>query len=164
MSEYQTQSITREQLMVMSVNLLHRAFIEAPRTEAKKLYRQIADGDTVALTQVRMDDGGILHFDLALDHSEYDGSLNYSAFRASMATVLQNLANALQKKQDINTFSADNNPNRMIFGITGVTADKDVPAVMVVSADVRSAEGRVVLRPMYLDYQQFLRSEGAGDA
>ncbi len=164
MTQSQNLSMTREQLMVMSVNLLHRAFIETPRTESKKLYREIADGNTVAFTQVRMDDGGLLRFDMALDHSEYDGALNYSAFRASLATVLQNLANALQSEQDINTFNANNNPNNMIFGITGVTADREVPAVMVISAEVKPADGAVLLRPMYLDYQQFLRSEEAGNA
>lgn len=168
MADYESTSISQEQLMVMSVNLLHRAFVEASRTESKKLFREIEGGKTVALTQVKMDDGGLLRFDVALDHTEYEGALNYSAFRASLATVLQNLGSALQKKQEINSFSANNNPNNMIFGITGVTMENDTPAVMVISAVVNVAEASVLLRPMYLDYQQFLQSQeaetGSGNA
>ncbi len=164
MAEYQTQSISREQLMIMSINLLHRAFIEAPRTESKNLYRDIVEGNRVALTQVSMDDGGLLRFDVSLDHSEYEGTLNYSAFRDSLATVLASLATALQDNEEISIFSANEDPNTMIFGKTGVTVDKDVPAVMVVSAKIDAADASVLLQPMYLDYQQFLQSQEAGNA
>ena len=163
MPQYQSQSISRQQLMVMSVNLLHRAFMEAPRTVSKSLYRDIFEGNTVSLTEVQMDDGTLLRFDLALDHSEYHGSLNYSAFRASLSSVLGSLAAALQSEQEVAIFSANDDPDQMIFGKTGVTLDQEVPAVMVLSARVRASEAAVLLRPMYIDHRQFLQAREAAD-
>jgi hypothetical protein len=39
MADTQSQSIPRDQFLTMAINLLHRAFIEASRTEAKNLFK-----------------------------------------------------------------------------------------------------------------------------
>jgi hypothetical protein len=162
MASVQNQSIPRDQFLTMAINLLHRAFIEAGRTEAKKLYRTVAEGKTVPLTKVEMEDKSVVRFDLSLDHSEYDGTLNYGAFRNSLATLLSNLARALQEGHQIPSFSAQGDDKNQIIGITGVTMERDVPAVMVLSVNVSNRDAAVMLRPMYLDYQQFLRSQEDG--
>jgi len=159
MATQQTQSIPGDQFLTMAINLLHRAFVEATRTEAKKLYRDIEAGKSIALTRVEMEDKSLVRFDLSLDHSEYQGTLNFGAFKASLSTVLANLVKALQAGQKIPRFSAEGDDNNMIFGITGVTVERDVPAVMVLSVRVHPSDAVVMLRPMYLDYQQFLRSQ-----
>lgn len=162
MAQTETQTIPREQFLTIAINLLHKAFIEAKRTEAKKLFRTVAEGKAIALTKVKMEDESVVRFDLSLDHSEYDGTLNFGAFRASLGTVLANLVKALQEEKPISTFSAEGNDDNMIFGITGVTVERDVPAVMVLSVQLNQREAAIMLRPMYLDYQQFLRSQGDG--
>ncbi|KZX59222.1 hypothetical protein A3709_16920 [Halioglobus sp. HI00S01] len=159
MADNQTQSIERDKFLTMAVNILHRAFIEAPRTDAKNLFKQVAEGKAVPLTKVEMEDKSVVRFDLALDHSEYPGTLNYSAFRTSLATTLGNLVNALQNKQNIPSFTAQNQPNNQIIGITGVTVEDDVASVMVLSVQTADREAAVLLRPMYLDYDQFQRSQ-----
>lgn len=159
MATNQTQSIPGEQFLTMAINLLHRAFVEANRTEAKKLYREIEGGKAVALTRVEMEDKSLVRFDVSLDHSEYEGALNFGAFKASLTTVLANLVKALQSGQKIPRFSAEGDDSNMIFGITGVTVEREVPAVMVLSVRVHPSEPVVMLRPMYLDYRQFQQSQ-----
>lgn len=159
MATTQTQSIPREQFLTLSINLLHRAFVESTRTEAKKLFNMVAQGGPVGLTQVQMEDKSTVRFDLALDHSEYDGKLNYGAFRASLMTLLSNLASAIKEEREIQTFGAENDPNNMIFGITGVTIEREVPAVMVLSTTTSASDAGVLLRLMYLDYKQFQASQ-----
>lgn len=168
MASTETHSMPRNQFLTIAVNLLHRAFVETPRTEAKNLFRGLAEGRRAALTRVEMEDKSTVRFDLSLDHSAYKGSLNYGAFRASLRALLGNLVAALQEDRDIATFGAENNPDRMIFGITGVTEEDGVPAVMVLAADIGSGDA-VQLQLMYLDYTQFRRSQApqpapAGDA
>lgn len=159
MASNQTQSIPRDQFLTMAINLLHRAFIDSTRTEAKNLFKSVAAGRVVPLTRVEMEDKSILRFDVSLDHSEYRGTLNFGAFKASLATLLGNLVRALQEGQQIPSFTAQGNDKSQIIGITGVTVEEDVPAVMVLSVQTSEREAAVMLRPMYLDYEQFQRSQ-----
>ncbi len=159
MATTQTTSLPTDQFLTMAINLLHKAFIEQNRTEAKKLFRTVAEGKIVPLTNVQMEDKSVVRFDVSLDHSEYRGNLNFGAFRASLATTLANLVKAMQEGRTINTFTAEQNENNMIFGITGVTVENEHPAVMVISAQVSDRGAAVMLRPMYLNYEQFLKSQ-----
>ena len=52
MSQLETQSISREQFLTICTNMLYRAFVQASRTDAKKLFREISDGRPVRLTKL----------------------------------------------------------------------------------------------------------------
>ena len=165
MAQTQSQEIPQETFLTMSANLLHKAFIESARTDAKNLYKQISEGKRVALTQVQMEDKSTVRFDLSLEHSEYQGSLNYSGFRASLATLIGNLVTALQKEEKIPVFNAQHDPNVKMFGVTAVTVDDEQPSVMVLGADSSGTEASIALRLMYIDPSQFeVRDEGEGSA
>ncbi len=163
MSQEETQSIPQAQFLTMSANLLHRAFIESTRTDAKNLFRQLAEGTRVALTRVEMEDKSLVRFDLSLDHSEYRGKLNYGGFRNSLGTLVANLSTALQKEQEISSFTAQDQPGKMMFGVTGVTVEEDQPNVMVLGADVSGGQANVVLQLMYVDPQQFTENKDGAE-
>ena len=112
-----------------------------------------------------MADKSTVRFDLSMDHSEYAGSLNFGAFRASLTALLSKLAAAIKSGEDIVTFGAAGDANNVIYGVTGVTVERNVPSVMVLSSHTGGKEPAILLRLMYLDYQQFLASqqEEAGD-
>ena len=71
--------------------------------------------------------------------------------------LLANLTQTLQDKKNIKVFNADGDPNSVIFGVTGVAYEKDVPSVLVLGADSGNDRPSVMLRLMYLDYSQFER-------
>ena len=96
MSRIETQSMPREQFLTIAVNLLHRAFMEARRDDAKILFRALMEGRRAPLTNVQMEDKSTVRFDLSMDYSQYDGSLNFGAFRASLTALLANLADAIK--------------------------------------------------------------------
>ena len=159
MSRVETQSMPRDQFLTISVNLLHRAFMEAKRTDAKNLFKAVSEGKRVALTNVQMEDKSTIRFDLSMDHSEYVGTLNYGAFRSSLMALLSNLAAAVKEQAQIPTFGAEGNPDNVIFGVTGVSVEKDVPSVLVLSSNTSGQDASVMLRLMYLDYHQFIASQ-----
>ncbi|MEP5568920.1 MAG: hypothetical protein ABJN62_13855 [Halioglobus sp.] len=159
MSRVETQSMPREQFLTISVNLLHKAFMDAKRTDAKNLFRAVSEGKRVALTNVQMADKSTVRFDLSMDHSEYDGTLNFGAFRSSLMALLSNLAGAVKEQAKIPTFGAEGDPDNIIFGVTGVSVEKDVPSVLVLSTSTAGQDASVMLRLMYLDYQQFIASQ-----
>jgi hypothetical protein len=155
MATRQNQSIERDKFLLMSVNLLHKAFIDANRTEAKNLYRSIAEGALVKLTRVQMEDKSTLGVNLSLDQSEFHGKLNYGAFRASLGALIGNVGQTLKEEKDYPVFSGEGDSGSIIFGITAVTAEGEQPNVMVLGTDTQAADASVTLRLMYLDPAQF---------
>lgn len=165
MAQTQTQTIPREKFLLMSVNLLHRALLETNRTQAKNLYRELSDGRAVHLTNVQMEDRSTVRFDLSLDHSEYRGKLNFGTFRTSLTVLIARLSDALREQRNISVFTAENDPNVMIFGVTGVTWQDGEPSVLVLGADSGAGQPSVMLKLMYLDHSQFGEpGEGSEDS
>ena len=156
MSQLETQSIPRDQFLTISTNMLYRAFIDASRTDAKKIFREISEGRTVRLTNLQMEDRSTVEFRLSMDHSEFRGRLNYSAFRASLGNLIGKIAKTLEEKKDIQTFGANNAEEAMIFGITGLTIEDGQPNLMVLSATMGARDANVMLRLAYLDPDQFV--------
>ena len=154
----QSQSIPQDTFLRMSANLLHKAFQEASRTQSKNLFRDLNEGRTVALTQVKMEDESLLRFDLAIDCTEFRGNLNFGAFKASVQVLIGNLAKALEEGKELPVYTAEGNTDTLLFGCTAVTVEKDQPNVMVLGADTATAEGVVKLNLMYLNPEQFAAS------
>ena len=159
MASSQIQSMPQEKFLLVAVNLLHAAFVEAARTEAKNLYNEISQGSIVHLTSVRLADDSIARFDVSLAHGEYQGSLNYGAFRASLTSLIGNISKVLSEEKELRVFSSLNGGNAMIFGITAVTHEDNKPNVMVLAADTGQEGGGTTLQLMYLNPEQFAGSE-----
>jgi len=155
MARYQTQSIPTGKFLSMSANLLHRAFIEANRTTAKQAFRELSGGRTLPIATVKMEDESTVRFRVALDHSEFRGRFNYGAFRASLATLLANIAGALREGKPVSTFAGAGGEGTTIFGISAVTVEEGAPSVMVLGAELGAPGAGVLLRLMYLDPAQF---------
>lgn len=155
MAPYKTQSIPTGKFLSMSANLLHRAFIETSRTSAKQAFRALSGGGTVPIATVKMEDNSTVRFTVALDHSEFRGRFNYGAFRASLATLLGNIAGVLREGKAVSTFAGAGDGDTTIFGVSAVTVEEGTPSVMVLGADLGAPGTGVVLRLMYLDPAQF---------
>lgn len=156
-----SQTVSREKFLTMSVNLLYKAFLESRRTEAKQVFRDMLAGKSVPLTKVQMEDRSLVRFDVALDHSLYQGKLNFGSFRAGLALLVARLSDALREQRDITVFTAEHDPNVMIFGVTAVTWEEGEPSVMVLGADSSRDSGAVELRLQYLDPEQFQTGEAS---
>lgn len=161
MAQNQTHSISQEKFLMMSANLLHKAFIESLRTEAKNVYKEVAAGNAIHLSTVQMEDQSTMRVTLSLDQSEFQGKLNYGAFRASLATLIGNITQTLRDEKDFPVFNAEEGDATMIFGITAVTVEEDKPNVMVLGAELGGQGGATMLRLMYLDPEQFAAQQTA---
>ena len=164
MASSQIQSMPQEKFLLVALNLLHTAFVEASRTEAKKLYSEIFQGSIVHLTSVKLADESIARFDLSLAHGEYQGSLNYGGFRASLAALISNISKVINEKKELRVFNAMNGGNAMIFGITAITHEDDKANVMVLAVDSGEEGGGTTLQLMYLNPTQFTNSQVSSDA
>jgi|TARA_R100000005_G_scaffold77213_1_gene44426 hypothetical protein len=161
MAQNPTKSIPRDQFLTIAVNLLYKAFLENRRTEAKNVFRDLATGRSVHLTNVVMEDKSQVRFDVALDHSEFRGKLNFGAFRSSLAMLVAQLSDALRAGKDIKVFSEQNNPDNVVFGLSAATEEEGEVNVMVLGADSNAARGSIELRLQYLDPAQFAQESQA---
>lgn len=161
MSQFQIQSIAQEKFLLVAVNLLQQSLVEAMRTDAKQRFNQLYTGNTIPLATVRMEDNSTAAFQLSLSHSEFQGKLNFGAFRASVSALIHNIARALREQKDIKVFNALNGGSAMIFGITAVTVETAQTNVMVLAADSRKDGGATSLQLMYLDPTQFAAAAGS---
>ena len=155
MPQSQTQSIPREQFLIMAANLLHKILLDAPRTQAKNMYKDLDKGQVVQLANVKMEDKSTARFSVTLDHSEFKGKINFGAFRASLGLLVSNLGQALTDKKDIQVFTQEDDPNVVIFGITAVTREESNANIMVLGADTGDGQPSVMLRLQYIDNSQF---------
>ncbi|MFT4823055.1 MAG: hypothetical protein ACJAUG_001413 [Halioglobus sp.] len=153
------QSIPQEQFLNIAGNLLHRAFLDSTRTKAKNTFKALAAGKTVPLTNVEMEDKSTVRFDIALDHSEYLGSINFGAFRSSVTVLIASLGENLGKEEQIKVFTEQDNPNAMIFGVTAVTQESDEPNIMVLGANMSADNPSVLLRLLYINHEQFAAAQ-----
>jgi len=161
MSRSRIQSIPQEKFLLVAANLLQQALIEATRTEAKKSYNELLLGNSLPLAAVRMEDDSTAVFHLSLSHSEFQGRLNFSAFRASVSALVGNIIRTLREQKAIKVFNAMNGGSAMIFGITAVTVESRQTNVMVLAADSRKEDDVTTLQLMYLDPTQFASPGGA---
>lgn len=153
MALYRTQSITPEKLLVIAANILHKAFFECTRLEAKRRYQFVHDGRTVFLLKLRVDDGSELEVNLNLERSELRGKLNFSVFRNLVGQLLNAYADQLNKKLTLNTFS-DEERKRWVYLIPAV-AQADSQLNMLVLAANMAQPGVLNLELMFIDPAQF---------
>ena len=154
MSANTTQSLSQDKFLTLSANMLNQAFLENTRTKAKSVYRQLVDGKTVILMNVEMDDESTTRFDLAMDCSAYQGSLNFSAFRANLTQLIFNLGESVKQGDPIPVFTLEDESSSKIFGVTALCHEGDQTNVMALSADMSEERPSVLLKLMYLDHEQ----------
>lgn len=159
MPQSQTQSLPRDKFLTMAANLLHKMLLDVPRTEAKNAYKEIVKGRGIHLATVRMEDQSTVKFAVSLDYSEFKGKMNFGAFRNSLILLISNLGQALNDNKEITMFSAENDLNSTIFGVTAVTQEDNTANIMVLGSDTREGQPSVMLRLMYIDNSQFLASQ-----
>ena len=158
----QTKSLPTDKFLTVAINLLHKALLEASRTEAKKIYRELEDGKRVPLTNLRMEDGSMVRFDLTMNYQHYQGRLNYGSFRTGLTMLLSSIADTLREKPEtLRTFASEQNANSVLFSVTALTSEAGKPSVLVLGADSSGEAATVELQLVYLDPSQFARSDAA---
>lgn len=154
MSQYQSHALEPEKLITIAVNLLHSAFIDSSRDDAKRLFLEVKGGNTAHLVRIKMEDDSELGVDLALDYSEYLGKLNYAAFKNVLQAMLVRIAKQVQGDDKLNVFT-DTESGNILFNLPGVMQDDEHLNMLVLGAE-RSVPGAVTLKLQFLDVSQFI--------
>ncbi len=154
-------SIGNEQFATIAVNLLHQGLIEAERTTAKRVFRELDAGRTVTLTKLKMEDGGIVRMDLTLDATAFDGDLNFSMFRDGVLALVSQLSETLRAGKPLAVLHPideagvrEDNANR-VFAAGGITVNEGVANVLMLGVYPEPQRPIVTLQLLYVDAAQF---------
>jgi hypothetical protein len=154
-----SHSLSSDKFLTVAANLLHKGFFDSTRTAAKGIYRDLMEGRPVKLTRLKMEDDSLLEIGLSMDHSEYRGRLSFGAFRGAIGVLIANIAEAVKEPDRIRTFTEEQNPNSMLFGVTAVTAEGGEPSVLALAAETLPEDAAVMLKLLYLDPAQFAQPD-----
>lgn len=153
-SQFRVEKIAPERLLTIGVNVLHRAFHDGPRADAKRRYQFIMERQPVYLLNMAMDGGGEVRVVLSLDRSELRGRLNFSLFRQLIAQLLVNYSEVLTSGQKPNVFSDAQN-RRWVFLHPAFCNTAEGLNAVALAVDLGRV-GELRLELMFLDPQQFL--------
>ncbi len=156
------KDITAVQFATVAANLLHQGVLEAGRTTAKRMFRELDAGRKVTITQLRMEDEGLTRIDLSLDKSAFQGVMNYSAFRDGVLALVARLSETLRDEKAIGVLTpiidgqatADDSTMKM-FDVAGLTIHDETPNVLLLGVVASSEEPLVTLHLVYVDPAQF---------
>jgi hypothetical protein len=154
---FHVENIAPQQLLTIGVNVLHQAFHDGPRLDAKRRYQFIMKQQPVFLLDMAMKGGGQLKVTLGLERSELRGQLNFSLFRQVVGQLLVNYTNVLNSGKPLNTFTDAESRRWVFLHPTFCKTELGLNALGLVADLSRIGELRLEL--MFVDPQQFLASE-----
>jgi len=159
MTDYQHYKIRPEQFLTIACNILYRTMLEAPRADARRIFKAISEGRRIALIDVRMENDSDVRFDLSLDHSEFRGDhINFKSFRNSLTGLVGSLSENLKSGKNMPVFT-EKTDGSMLFGVPGVTRSDAGINVLMLGANLRGP-GSVLLKLQYIDPDQLEIQQG----
>ena len=157
------------QLATIAANLLNQGILEADRTAAKRIFRELEVGHKVTLTHLQMEDGGITRMDLALDARGFNGTLNFSAWRDGVLALVARLSDDLRTGKALPVFrpldsevdlsEAERNLN--LIGSIGGTNHEGIVNTIMLGLSPDPDKPVVTFSLVYVDPEQFAQEASA---
>jgi hypothetical protein len=157
------------QLATIAANLLNDGILEADRTTAKRIFRELEASRRVTLTNLKMEDGGTVRMDLTMDAGAFNGSLNFSAWRDGVLALVARLSDDLRLGKPLPVFKPLDTEEQTLDGggdlnligsVGGTNHDGMVNAIMLGLAP-DPERPIVTFSLVYVDPDQFLSSDAA---
>ncbi len=155
MSNTQAISLQPQQLLTLATQVLYKCFFEANREQSKQIYNEIEKGKQTTLFSMDMGQAGQMQGDLALDHSEFKGKLNYSQFRAALGGMINHISEKAKNKEETDTFT-NQQTGELLFHAPGFVEEKGQLNVLLLSV-VQPGRGSMVFRLMFVDPDQYVQ-------
>ena len=155
-AEFQDHRIKPVQLLSACANVLHRAFIDSGRVDAKRRFRELSEGRRIPLVELALDDDSVLQMQLQLDHRYHQGGFNFSGFRRLLGLLLYRLGERLEQAQPDLALMNDDGGRKLLFHIPAVETQGDSYNILVLGVDLNTP-GVAVLQLMYMDPSQYRR-------
>ena len=153
MGNYEIQ-IQPQQILAAIHEHLTNTFFRQPKTESKNVFTQISNGEHIPFLEISSQEKGDVVAALALDHSEFIGKLNFSAFRDILGAHLHLIGEKLKNEEALNVFTNEQTGD-ILFNIPGILERDNAINILVTGVEQRNA-GELVVKMMFLDPANFV--------
>ena len=144
-------------VLAIAVNLFKTCILDVGRTEAKRYFKELEAGRELYLTEMSMPDKSKLRVRLQLMPQEFNGHLNFSAFKLQLQMLCAEIVKVIKAESEPIVMS-DDSGRQLMFNIPAIShIDGDFNA-LVLGADLRRA-GELVLQLMFIDPEQYRKKE-----
>lgn len=156
--------IDMAQFLALSVNTLHNYFFNVPKEKSRRLYKEIAAGESVGIATLTVGDNkepgskepgskeNGIKLKLCLDQSEFKGHLTFHLFQGALGMMLRNIADKIQRKADLNIFTSSET-GEILIHLPGLVEDRGHLNVLVMG--IAPSKTGALIKLQFLDSDQF---------
>jgi hypothetical protein len=157
MSTEQNLNIDPRRLFNLGANLIAAGFIKQNSTEAKKLFKELKQGDAIKGGQLKSEKTGeVIPIKLELDRKEFRGQFNFPNFDVSVRALLQKFETEVRKDKELKTLRTLTNPEtgEVLFNIpSGLSIDDNINVLMMA---VKPESDCIIVKLAFMEPEPFL--------
>lgn len=141
------------EMVNLSANVLHQAFLSSPDDKARGSFKTIKQGKVIKPGTLSIGKELEAPLEIALDYSEFQGpGFNFDIFVAALHAMLQRISAKLKAKEDLNMMSSET--GSFLINLPGMVERDGHVNIMVMTLDFSVAK-QITLRLMFLNPEQF---------
>ena len=157
MTTEQNLNIDPRRLFNLGANLIAAGFIKQNSTEAKKLFKELKQGDAIKGGQLKSESSGqVIPIKLQLDRKEFRGQFNFPNFDVSIRALLQKFETEVRKDKELKTLRTLTNPDNgeVLFNIpSGLSIDDNINVLMMA---VKPESDCIIVKLAFMEPEPFL--------
>ncbi|MDB2360430.1 hypothetical protein N9V77_01285 [Porticoccaceae bacterium] len=157
MTTEQNINIDPRRLFNLGANLIAAGFIKQNSTEAKKLFKELKQGDAIKGGQLKSEKTGeVIPIKLELDRKEFRGQFNFPNFDVSIRALLQKFETEVRKDKELKTLRTLTNPDNgeVLFNIpSGLSIDDNINVLMMA---VKPESDCIIIKLAFMEPEPFL--------
>ena len=157
MTTEQNLNIDPRRLFNLGANLIAAGFIKQNSTEAKKLFKELKQGDAIKGGQLKSEKTGeVIPIKLELDRKEFRGQFNFPNFDVSIRALLQKFETEVRKDKELKTLRTLTNPEtgEVLFNIpSGLSIDDNINVLMMA---VKPESDCIIVKLAFMEPEPFL--------
>lgn len=133
--------------------VMGRILISAKKDRAKAAFKDLKQGKTLSIGEIKQGDKITFPCKLKLDHSEFKGpGFNYDIFRVALGGLLNQIGASLKAKKEIKIMHSQE--GLQLVGIPGVVRAHEQDNVLMVAIQFGS-DATITAHLMFMDPEQF---------
>lgn len=150
-------NIDAKRLFNLGANLISAGFIKQKPADAKKLFKELKQGEAIKGGQLKSEKtGAVIPIKLELQRKAYRGKFNYPNFEICIKALLQKFDTEVRKDKDLKELSTLSNPDNgeILFNLpSGVQIDEDINVLMMA---VRPEKDSLIVKLIFMEPEQFI--------
>jgi len=157
METEQTINIDPRRLFNLGANLIAAGFIKQKPADAKKLFKELKQGDAIKGGQLKSEKSSeTIPIKLELDRQQYRGQFNFPNFDVAVRALLQKFDTEARKDKELKTLRTLTNQENgeVLFNIpSGVQIDEHINVLMMA---VKPESSCIIVRLVFMEPEPFL--------